>query len=230
MNGRKILVVDDEARLVEVLKAYLQRDGYQVLTAVNGQEALLQARREKPDLILLDLMLPEVDGMDVCRTLRKESGVPIIMLTARAEEADKLIGLELGADDYVTKPFSPREVVARVRAVLRRAQAAREPGEEVIKLADLVIDRGRYEVHRQDVAITVTPTEFALLWVLVSNKGRVLSRLQLMEKALGESYEGYERTIDAHIKNLRRKIELDPAHPRYVQTVFGIGYKCEGDH
>jgi two-component system alkaline phosphatase synthesis response regulator PhoP len=228
MNGRKILVVDDETRLVDVMKAYLERDGYKVVTAYDGQEALLQARREKPDLVLLDLMLPEIDGMEVCRTLRKDSNVPIIMLTARSEETDKLIGLELGADDYVTKPFSPREVVARVRAVLRRAQAAADDGQNVITVGDLVIDQARHEVRRKKETISITPTEFDLLWALASNKGRVLSRLQLMEKALGESYEGYERTIDAHIKNLRHKIEPDPAHPRYVQTVFGVGYKVEG--
>jgi DNA-binding response OmpR family regulator len=228
MNGRKILIVDDEARLVDVLKAYLERDGYRAVTAYDGKQALFVARREKPDLILLDLMLPEIDGLEVCRTLRKESDTPIIMLTARSEETDKLIGLELGADDYVTKPFSPREVVARVRAVLRRARSGASAGQETITVGDLVIDQARHEVRRKNEIISITPTEFDLLWALASNKGRVLSRLQLMEKALGESYEGYERTIDAHIKNLRRKIEVDPAHPRYVQTVFGVGYKCEG--
>jgi len=228
MPARKILIVDDETRLVDVLRAYLERDGYRVAAAYNGREALLLARREKPDLVLLDLMLPEMDGMEVCRTLRKESDVPIIMLTARSEETDKLIGLELGADDYVTKPFSPREVVARVRAVLRRSLMSPGAGEEAITLGNLVIDQARHEVRRQDEVIAITPTEFELLWALASNRGRVLSRLQLMEKALGDSYEGYERTIDAHIKNLRRKIELDPAHPRYVQTVFGVGYKVEG--
>jgi two-component system alkaline phosphatase synthesis response regulator PhoP len=228
VNGRKILIVEDETRLVDVLRAYLERDGYRVSAAYNGREALLLARREKPDLILLDLMLPEVDGLEVCRTLRKESEVPIIMLTARSEETDKLIGLELGADDYVTKPFSPREVVARVRTVLRRSRTSTATGEETIRLGDLVVDQARHEVRRQNEVIAVTPTEFSLLWVLASNRGRVLSRLQLMEKALGESYEGYERTIDAHIKNLRRKIEPDPGHPRYVQTVFGVGYKVEG--
>ncbi len=226
MIGRKILVVDDEARLVDVLKAYLERDGYKVVAAYNGRDALLLARRERPDLVLLDLMLPEVDGLEVCRTLRKESNVPIIMLTARTDETDKLIGLELGADDYITKPFSPREVVARVRAVLRRSQATRETEEDgVIAVGDLVIDRGRHEVRRKDQVIDLTPTEFALLWALAANRGRVLSRLQLMDKALGESYEGYERTIDAHIKNLRRKVEPDPSRPRYVQTVFGVGYR-----
>jgi len=228
MPARKILIVDDETRLVDVLRAYLERDGYRVAAAYNGREALLLARREKPDLVLLDLMLPEIDGMEVCRTLRKESDVPIIMLTARSEETDKLIGLELGADDYVTKPFSPREVVARVRAVLRRSLMSPGAGEEAITLGNLVIDQARHEVRRQDEVIAITPTEFELLWALASNRGRVLSRLQLMEKALGDSYEGYERTIDAHIKNLRRKIELDPTHPRYVQTVFGVGYKVEG--
>lgn len=229
MNGRRILVVDDEARLVDVIKAYLERDGYRVSSAGNGREALLAARREHPDLILLDIMLPELDGMEVCRTLRRESAVPIIMLTARAEESDKLVGLELGADDYITKPFSPREVVARVRAVLRRSQSDKEASQdEAISEGDLVIDRGRHEVRRSGALIALTPTEFALLWALASNRGRVLSRLQLMDKALGETYEGYERTIDAHIKNLRRKVEADPAHPRYVHTVFGVGYKFEG--
>lgn len=228
MAARKILVVDDETRLVDVLKAYLERDGYKVISAYDGKQALFQARREKPDLVILDLMLPEVDGLEVCRTLRKESDVPIIMLTARSEETDKLIGLELGADDYVTKPFSPREVVARVRAVLRRSLATKDSGEESIAIGDLVVDQARHEVRRGSESIAITPTEFDLLWALASNRGRVLSRLQLMEKALGESYEGYERTIDAHIKNLRRKIEPDPSHPRYVHTVFGVGYKVEG--
>jgi DNA-binding response OmpR family regulator len=228
MTARKILVVDDETRLVDVLKAYLERDGYKVVTAYDGKQALAVARREKPDLVLLDLMLPEIDGLEVCRTLRRESEIPVIMLTARSEETDKLIGLELGADDYVTKPFSPREVVARVRAVLRRVQATQASGEASLTIGDLMIDQARHLVQRGDEAISITPTEFDLLWALASNQGRVLSRLQLMEKALGESYEGYERTIDAHIKNLRRKIELDPSHPRYVQTVFGVGYKIEG--
>jgi two-component system, OmpR family, alkaline phosphatase synthesis response regulator PhoP len=227
MTARRILVVDDEARLVDVLRAYLERDGYRVVAAYDGKQALFLARREKPDLILLDLMLPEVDGMEVCRTLRKESDVPIIMLTARSEETDKLIGLEIGADDYVTKPFSPREVVARVRTVLRRAHPLSQPGEESITISDLVIDQARHEVRRGEEIISITPTEFDLLWALAQSRGRVLSRLQLMEKALGDSYEGYERTIDAHIKNLRRKIEPDPAHPRYVHTVFGVGYKVE---
>lgn len=227
MNGRKVLVVDDETRLVDVLKAYLERDGYRVVSAYDGNEGLRLARREKPDLILLDLMLPGVDGLEICRTLRKESDTPIIMLTARSEETDKLIGLELGADDYIIKPFSPREVVARVRAVLRRSQASQTSAEEQITIGDLVIDQARHELRRAGEVISVTPTEFDLLWALASNRGRVLSRLQLMEKALGESYEGYERTIDAHIKNLRRKVELDPTHPRYVQTVFGVGYKIE---
>ncbi len=228
MTARKILVVDDEVRLVDVLKAYLERDGYKVVTAYDGKQALLLARREKPDLVLLDLMLPEIDGLEVCRTLRRESDTPVIMLTARGDETDKLIGLELGADDYVTKPFSPREVVARVRTVLRRTQGTHTAAEEVMTIGDLVIDQARHTVLRGGEVINITPTEFDLLWTLASNRGRVLSRLQLMEKALGESYEGYERTIDAHIKNLRRKIEQDPAHPRYVQTVFGVGYKIEG--
>lgn len=225
---KKILIVDDEPKIVEICQDYLKASGFDVISAGDGLKGLAAARREKPDLVVLDLMLPGMDGLDVCRALRRESDVPIIMLTARVEETDKLVGIELGADDYITKPFSPREVVARVRAVLRRTQATQEVGQEQLTIGDLLIDQARHEVRRGDVFIAVTPTEFDLLWALASNKGRVLSRLQLMEKALGESYEGYERTIDAHIKNLRRKIEADPAHPRYVQTVFGVGYKVEG--
>jgi DNA-binding response OmpR family regulator len=226
MMNKKILVVDDEPRIVDVVQAYLERDGYRVLTAADGKTALNLARRERPALVILDLMLPEMDGLEVCRTLRQESNVPVIMLTARTEETDKLIGLELGADDYVTKPFSPRELVARVRAVLRRAVATGEAAEiSTLVHGDLVIDPLRHTVTRAGQPIALTPTEFALLLALAQSPGRVFSRLQLMDRALGESYEGYERTLDAHIKNLRRKLEPDPAHPRYVQTVFGVGYK-----
>jgi DNA-binding response OmpR family regulator len=226
MMNKKILVVDDEPRIVDVVQAYLERNGYRVLTAADGKTALNLARRERPALVILDLMLPEMDGLEVCRTLRQESNVPVIMLTARTEETDKLIGLELGADDYVTKPFSPRELVARVRAVLRRAVTTGEAAEiSTLVHGDLVIDPTRHTVTRAGQPIALTPTEFALLLALAQSPGRVFSRLQLMDRALGESYEGYERTLDAHIKNLRRKLEPDPAHPRYVQTVFGVGYK-----
>jgi len=225
---KKILVVDDEQRLVDVVRAYLEREGYQVLTAYDGRAALALARAQRPDLIVLDLMLPEVDGLEVCRILRRESSVPIIMLTARSDETDKLIGLELGADDYVTKPFSPRELVARIRAVLRRMAAVPATEEAPIIAGDLVIDRSRHEVRRSGELIPVTPTEFTLLVALAERPGHVLTRLQLMDRALGETFEGYERTIDAHIKNLRRKLEPDPAHPRYIITVFGVGYKFGG--
>ncbi len=226
MMNKKILVVDDEPRIVDVVRAYLERDGYRVLTAADGQTALNLARRERPALVILDLMLPEMDGLEVCRTLRQESNMPVIMLTARTEETDKLIGLELGADDYVTKPFSPRELVARVRAVLRRAVAAEAAAEAgPLVRDDLIIDPTRHTVTLAGQPIALTPTEFALLLALAQSPGRVFTRLQLMERALSESYEGYERTLDAHIKNLRRKLEPDPAHPRYVQTVFGVGYK-----
>jgi two-component system alkaline phosphatase synthesis response regulator PhoP len=219
-----ILVVDDEPQLVKVLRGYLEQSGFRVITAGDGPAALAQFKSEKPDLLLLDLNLPGMDGIDVARRLRTQSNVPIIMLTARVEEADRLIGLELGADDYITKPFSPREVVARVRAVLRRAEAAPE-APQVIRAGDIVIDLARHTVARGDEAVPLTPTEFGLLVALAGEPGRVFSRMQLLDAAQGEAFEGYERTVDAHIKNLRGKIERDPRHPEYVLTVFGVGYK-----
>lgn len=231
MAREKVLIVDDEARIVELLRAYLERDGYQVLPAYNGREALDLARQERPGLVILDLMLPEVDGLEVCRAIRRESNVPIIMLTARDEEADKLVGLELGADDYITKPFSPREVVARVRAVLRRASASPEPDERV-GVGTLLIDPQRHEVYCDGKPVTLTPTEFKLLEIMARSPGRVYSRLQLLELVQGEAYEGYERTIDAHIKNLRDKLggfRQDPGCG--IVTVYGVGYKLEpGQH
>lgn len=223
--ANKILVVDDEIKIVELVKTYLEREGFAVLTAYDGKTALAIARKERPALIVLDWMLPEMSGVDVCRTLRQESGVPIVMLTARAEETDKLIGLELGADDYVTKPFSPRELVARVRAVLRRSEGAALAAGQVVTVGQVSADLGRHEVRVAGQPVDLTPTEFALLAALIQSPGRVYTRLQLLDKALGDDYEGYERTIDAHIKNLRQKMEPDPARPQYIVTVYGVGYK-----
>lgn len=226
--AKKILVVEDEKKLVAILKGYLEQAGFSVVTASDGEQALTVFRHEKPALVLLDLNLPKLDGLDVCRALRKESNVPIIMVTARVEEADRLIGLELGADDYITKPFSPREVVARVRAVLRRAEG--EPARaETIVAGDLTLDLAKHSLHLKDREIELTPTEFDLLTVLMQNPGRAFTRLQLLDRVQGEAFEGYERTIDAHIKNLRQKIERDPKNPRYILTVFGVGYKFAED-
>jgi two-component system alkaline phosphatase synthesis response regulator PhoP len=224
MMPPKILVVDDEPQIVSIVKAYLEKAGYPVVTAKDGPGAVSAFQREKPGLMILDLNLPGMDGLDVCRVIRRESNIPILMLTARVEEADRLVGLELGADDYVVKPFSPREVVARVRTILRRASDAPvKPA--VIRVADLVIDLEQHRVERGGAAIELTPTEFDILVTLARQPKRVLSRLQIMEQAQGSAYEGYERTIDAHIKNLRAKIEPDPRNPQYIETVFGIGYR-----
>ncbi len=219
-----ILVVDDEKRIVDIVRAYLERDGFRVLAAFDGRSALDLARREHPDLIILDLMLPEVSGWDVCRTIRKGSDVPIIMLTARDDTADKIVGLELGADDYVSKPFDPKELVVRVKAVLRRCHAGTEP-RALLKAGNLSMDVPRREVWVGDREVDLTATEFDLLRALMESPGRVFSRMQLLDRVQGESYEGYERTIDSHVKNLRKKLEPDPDHPRYVITVYGVGYK-----
>jgi two-component system alkaline phosphatase synthesis response regulator PhoP len=219
-----ILVVDDEAKIVKQARDYLEQGGYRVAVAGDGTTALAQARHERPDLIVLDLNLPGLDGLDVCRALRRESDVPIIMLTARIDETDRLIGLELGADDYITKPFSPRELVARVRAVLRRVRGGvRQPG--LIHAGDLEIDLHGYRVSRGGETIHLTRSEFNLLAVLAQHPGQTFSRAQLLDRLHGVAYEGFDRSIDAHIKNLRRKLEPDPAEPRYVLTVYGIGYK-----
>jgi DNA-binding response OmpR family regulator len=224
MAYKKILVVDDEKKIVDIVRAYLQREGYEVVAAYDGKAGLDKARSERPDLIVLDLMLPEMSGWDVCRALRAESNVPIIMLTARDEDTDKIVGLELGADDYVTKPFNPKELVSRVRAVLRRAEGPVEKKRR-IELAGLTIDLDRHEVRRGGDAVQLTPTEFELLRLLAQSPGRVFSRMQLLDEVQGIAYEGYERTIDSHVKNLRRKLEADPDRPRYVVTVRGVGYK-----
>ncbi|MEK7788068.1 MAG: response regulator transcription factor [Chloroflexota bacterium] len=219
-----ILVVDDEPQLVKVLRGYLEQGGFRVVTAGDGPMALTQYKHEKPDLVLLDLNLPGMDGIEVARRLRALSNVPIIMVTARVDETDRLIGLELGADDYVPKPFSAREVVARVRAVLRRSEAT-PVSSDIIRAADIIIDLARHTVTRGSEAINLTPTEFNLLAALAREPGRAFTRLQLLEAAQGDAFEGYERTLDAHIKNLRAKLERDPKKPEYIATVFGVGYK-----
>jgi len=223
MAGKRVLVVDDDVKTVELVKLYLNRDGYKVLTAYDGVEALRLAREGYPDLIVLDLMLPMIDGLEVCRTLRAESDVPIIMLTARTSDEDKLTGLGIGADDYMTKPFSPRELAARVRAILRRLPGERGPDE--IKFGQLTINFIKHEASLAGRLLNLTEVEFKLLGVLVKEPGRVFSRAQLIEKALGYDFEGFDRTIDVHILNLRRKLEPDPSHPKYIKTVYGAGYK-----
>ena len=222
--SKTILVVDDEKQIVKVVKMYLEQAGFRVVTAYDGAAALAVFRHERPDLVVLDLNLPEMDGLDVCRAIRRESTTPIIMLTARAEESDKLIGLEIGADDYIVKPFSPREVAARVRVVLRRVSGEVAPP-HVLRSGDLLLDRERHTLQRGAQPIELTPTEFDLLAALMQNAGRALTRSQLLDLALSETFDGYERTIDAHIKNLRHKIEPDPKSPSFIVTVFGVGYK-----
>jgi DNA-binding response OmpR family regulator len=226
MADKKVLVVDDDVKTVELIRLYLDRDGYQVLTAYDGIEALRLARESCPDLIVLDLMLPDIDGLEVCRTLRHESDVPIIMLTARTTDQDKLTGLGLGADDYVTKPFSPKVLVARVRAVLRRLPGERGP--EEMKRGELSMDFTKYEAFFAGRPLNLTSVEFRLLGILVQEPGRVCTRASLIEEALGYDFEGFDRTIDVHILNLRRKLEPDPSHPRYIKTVYGVGYKFVG--
>jgi len=225
MTKRKILVVDDDPKIVELVRLYLEKDGYRVLVAYDGLKALEIARQKRLDLIVLDLLLPGMDGLDVCRVLKAETEVPIIMLTARTTDEDKLIGLELGADDYITKPFNPREVVARVRAVLRRVGKDAPQGPAEMRFADLVIDRRRHEVRVRGEVVPLTPTEFRLLEVLAGEPRRAFSRLELLDQVFGYDFEGFERTVDAHVKNLRKKIEPDPRKPAYIQTVYGIGYK-----
>lgn len=223
---KTILVVDDEPKIVQIARDYLEKAGYAVLTAGNGRSALASARSAKPDLIVLDLGLPEVDGLDVTRALRKESSVPIIMLTARGEETDKLVGLELGADDYITKPFSPKELVARVRTVLRRLDVTQEnAGAEIIRVADVTLDVPRMRTTVGGRPVELTPTEFQLLATLARQPGRIFTRAQLLDGVRGVAFESYERAIDAHIKNIRRKLEPNPREPRYILMVYGVGYK-----
>ena len=219
-----VLVVDDEQKIVKIARDYLEQSGFRVLSASDGKLALAIARHDRPDLIVLDLMLPGMDGLDVCRSLRRESDVPIIMLTARAEEADRLIGLELGADDYIVKPFSPRELVARVRALLRRAQG-KVTGPGRLQVGDLEIDLEGHRASRAGQAIKLTPLEFNILAILAQRPGQTFTRAQLLDRLHGVAYGGIDRSIDAHVKNLRRKLEDDPVEPRFILTVYGVGYQ-----
>ncbi len=219
-----ILIVDDEKRLVSLVQSYLAQEGYRAVTAYNGKDALAVAEKENPDLIILDIMMPEMNGYEFMRTHRAQKDTPIIMLTAKVEDDDKVIGLELGADDYVTKPFKPRELMARVRNVLRRV-GKNEPKGKTLKVSDITLDRDSREVFAGERSVDLTPSEFDLLAALMGAPGRVFSRLDLLDVIQGVRYEGYERTIDTHIKNLRSKIEEDPRKPHYIETVYGVGYR-----
>lgn len=226
--SQTILVVDDEAKLREMVRLYLEREGFRVVEAANGREALFAARYEKPDLVLLDLMMPEMGGYDFIRQFTKESDAPIIVLTARIEESDKVVGLELGADDYVTKPFGVQELMARVRAVLRRVgQKSRQP--EILRAAEISLDRSGRTVTVSGNLVSLTPSEFDLLETFMLSPGRAFSRLDLLESVSGDAYEGYERSIDVHVRNLRTKIEQLPSKPRYIQTVYGMGYRFSAE-
>ncbi len=221
---KTILVVDDEARIVDLARDYLEHAGFGVLTAADGRSGLALARTRTPDLIVLDLGIPEPDGLDVIRSIRRESNLPIIVLTARDDELDKLLGLELGADDYITKPFSPRELVARVRAVLRRLEPGDAPG-DLIHAGEVTLDVPRMRVDVGGRAVDLTPTEFELLATMARRPGRIFTRNQLLDALRGVAFESYERSIDSHVKNLRRKLEPDPRAPRYILTVYGVGYR-----
>ena len=221
---KTILVVDDEAKLRDMITVYLKQEGYRVVAAANGREALYVARHEKPDLIILDVMMPEMDGYEFVRLYSKEASTPIIMLTAKVEESDKVLGLEIGADDYIEKPFSVRELMARVRAILRRLN--KQPTEsEMLRVADILVDRAGRLVQVRGDYIDLTPSEFEILTVLMTSPGRAFSRLDLLDRMSGEAYEGYERTVDVHVRNLRTKIEQDPSNPDYIETVYGMGYR-----
>jgi two-component system alkaline phosphatase synthesis response regulator PhoP len=229
---RRILVVDDDHEIVRLLSAYLGKAGYYVLTAFDGETALHMLRRESPDLLILDLMLPDRDGWDLTRLIRSDStlaDLPIIMLTARIEDGDKIIGLEIGADDYIPKPFNPREVVARVKALLRRTQLDNRTYPHILQVGGLILDPGRRELLVNGILTELTPSEFALLRVLMENPGYVFTRDDLLEKALGLSYEGMGRTLDSHMKNLRKKIEPDHRNPTYIRTIYGVGYKISDE-
>jgi two-component system, OmpR family, response regulator len=231
MPNRKILAVEDDPNLLETLRYNLRKEGYEVLTADDGERGVQVARQEKPDLLILDVMLPKLSGLEVCRILRKETVMPILMLTARADETDKVVGLEIGADDYMTKPFSMRELLARVRAMLRRAkmtELAQAGDITPVRIGNLEIDAARHRVSLSGKALELSPKEFDLLAFLVKNRGLVFSREQLLEKVWGYDYAGDTRTVDVHIRWLRQKIESDPAHPAYLVTVRGTGYRLEG--
>jgi DNA-binding response OmpR family regulator len=226
MLNSVVLIVDDDEKIADLLKAYFVRENFTVVTAADGPSALVALKKSKPDIILLDLMLPGIDGFEVLKRMRKEgASVPVIMLTARGEESDKLVGLEIGADDYISKPFSPKEVVARAKAVLRRAKGAKEEKADVIKIGKITIDMNKHELTKSGKALEMTPIELKILELLCRQPGHVLSRLQIIEKVQGYDFEGYERTVDAHIKNIRKKIEDDQKKPKYLLTVFGVGYK-----
>lgn len=226
--SKTVLVVDDEPRLVNLVRGYLEQDGFRVVTAGNGRDALFAARDHQPDLIVLDLMMPQMDGWEFMRLHRQERSTPIIMLTARIEDVDKIAGLEMGADDYVTKPFSPRELVARVRAVLRRTEPTAERT-DLVRQGDLELDRTAHTLRVKGESVELTRMEFDLLSIFVTNPGRAFSRLELLERTQGYAYDGYERTVDVHIKNLRKKIEPDTSQPHYILTVFGVGYRLNPD-
>ena len=227
--AKTILAVDDHANVRALLKDYLSENGFRVITASDGAEALIVAGRERPDLILLDVMMPNLDGFEFMKVFRRKHTIPIIMLTARVAESDKVVGLELGADDYVTKPFGMHELLARVRAVLRRTSPEATAPDELLRVGDLTLDKATRGVSAGDRAITLTPSEFELLAILMESPGRVFTREQLLERLQGNDYEGVERTIDVHIRNIRKKMEPDPTQPRYVETVFGVGYRCRVD-
>lgn len=225
---KKILVVDDEQRIVRLVTQYLEQEGFQTVSAANGRQALHAARQEKPDLIILDLMMPEMSGQEFLKLHRQERDTPIIILTAKVEETDRVLGLELGADDYVTKPFSPRELTARIRAVLRRAGMT-VPRAQVLRAADMTLDREAHTVFVGERRVDLTPSEFDLLAALMSAPGRVFNRNQLLDRVQGIRYEGYVRTIDAHVKNLRAKLESDARQPKYIETVYGVGYRFRAE-
>lgn len=229
---QRILIVDDDREIVRLVRAYLEKAGYNVLAAYDGENALHILRRERPDLLVLDLMLPDRDGWDLTRLIRADKSLaetPIIMLTARVEDSDKIVGLEIGADDYITKPFNPREVVARVRALLRRSLHGNTAMQTVLQTGKLILDVGRRELLVNGNPVELTPSEFGLLQVLMENPGYAFTRAELLERALGYTYEGMGRTLDSHIKNLRQKIEPDPKKPTYIQTIYGVGYKLISD-
>jgi len=231
-TSQRILVVDDDKEIVRLVRAYLEQAGFTVYVAYDGETALHMVRREHPSLVILDLMLPDRDGWDITRIMRRDDAlesIPIIMLTARVEDTDKIIGLELGADDYVTKPFNPREVVARVRSVLRRANGTSSEREQILQVDQLRMDLYRREVMLDGITVELTPTEFELLRAMMQNPGYAFTRAELIERSLGYGYESLERSLDSHIKNLRKKIEDDPKQPTYVQTVYGVGYRLGGD-
>ncbi len=231
MTGNKILIVEDDPNLLSALKYNLKKEGYSVITAVDGAEAVETARREKPELIVLDVMLPQLSGFEVCRILRQEMDTPILMLTARVDETDKIVGLEIGADDYMTKPFSMRELIARIRAMLRRASMAQPPAAEektLLQVDDLEIDPARHQARLRGATLELTPREFGLLAFLARHRGFVFNREQLLEKVWGYDYAGDTRTVDVHIRWLRQKIESDPRNPRLLITIRGTGYKMEG--